>query len=48
MIPPYVTTTHGALFSADCLQILKELKSGCVDTVFADPPFNIGKDYKNG
>ena len=48
MISPYVTTTHGALFSADCLQVLRELKSGSVDTVFADPPFNIGKDYKNG
>ena len=24
------------------------MKSGVVDTVFADPPFNIGKDYKNG
>ncbi|HSR68133.1 MAG TPA: site-specific DNA-methyltransferase [Acidobacteriota bacterium] len=24
------------------------MKSGKVDTVFADPPFNLGKDYKNG
>jgi len=24
------------------------MKSGVVDTVFADPPFNLGKDYKNG
>lgn len=24
------------------------MKSGVIDTVFADPPFNIGKDYKNG
>ena len=24
------------------------MKSEVIDTVFADPPFNIGKDYKNG
>jgi hypothetical protein len=24
------------------------MNSGVIDTVFADPPFNLGKDYKNG
>lgn len=45
---PFLTTQYGALFSSDCLAILQELKSETVDCVFADPPFNLGKDYKNG
>ena len=36
------------LFDDDCLEILGGLNPEVVDTVFADPPFNIGKDYKNG
>ncbi len=45
---PFLTTSHGVLFDADCLQVLGGMKSGVIDTVFADPPFNIGKDYRNG
>ena len=48
MKPPFLTTSHGVLFDADCLQVLGGMKSGVIDTVFADPPFNIGKDYRNG
>jgi len=48
MIEPYFTTARGALYDADCLEVLGILKSGVIDTVFADPPFNIGKDYRNG
>lgn len=48
MRKPFFTTPHGALYDADCLLLLKQMKSNVVDTVFADPPFNIGKDYKNG
>ena len=33
------------LFQGDCLEILKHLKSESIDTVFADPPFNLGKHY---
>lgn len=44
---PYLTTQHGVLFSADCLEILEAMKSESVDCVFADPPFNLGKDYNN-
>lgn len=29
----------------DCLQILSQLPDDCVDMVFADPPFNLGKQY---
>lgn len=45
---PFLTTSHGALFSGDCLEVLSRMRSVSVDTVFADPPFNLGKDYKNG
>jgi len=44
---PYLTTGHGALFQVDCLPFMKSLKSETFDCIFADPPFNIGKDYKN-
>lgn len=45
---PYLTTKHGVLFSSDCLRVLSKIKSETIDCVFADPPFNLGKDYKNG
>jgi site-specific DNA-methyltransferase (adenine-specific) len=44
---PYLTTKHGVLFAADCLEILSALRSETVDCIFADPPFNLGKDYKS-
>lgn len=45
---PYLTTCYGALFEMDCLAFLRELRAETVDCVFADPPFNLGKDYRNG
>lgn len=42
---PFHITAHGALFANDCMIILPLLKDGTVDTVFADPPFNLGKEY---
>ncbi len=41
----YFETEHGALFSGDCLDVLPLLRDECVDTIFADPPFNLGKQY---
>ena len=29
----------------DCIEGLKRLEDGCIDLVFAAPPFNIGYDY---
>jgi len=48
MKQPFLTTAHGILYDGDCLTILRGMKSGVIDTVFADPPFNLGKNYKNG
>jgi site-specific DNA-methyltransferase (adenine-specific) len=47
-LPPIFATEHGALFEGDCLTVLPKIADTCVDTVFADPPFNLGKDYGNG
>jgi site-specific DNA-methyltransferase (adenine-specific) len=38
-------TTLGKLYQGDCLELLAHLDEGGVDLVFADPPFNLGKDY---
>jgi site-specific DNA-methyltransferase (adenine-specific) len=42
--PAYVSAL-GALFDDDCLNVLPMIADQCVDTVFADPPFNLGKEY---
>ena len=44
-LEPKVTTDFGVLYQADCLKILSQLKDESVDAVFADPPFNLGKNY---
>lgn len=36
---------YGILYQGDCLKFLSLLPDSCVDIVFADPPFNLGKDY---
>ena len=45
---PAFSTEYGAVYKADCLKLFAALRDECVDTVFADPPFNLGKDYGNG
>ena len=45
-IPPVVLeTAAGRLHKGDCLTLLATLPSESVDLVFADPPFNLNKDY---
>lgn len=44
-IAPAYTTNLGALFSTDCMSLLPQIGDEVVDTVFADPPFNLGKAY---
>ena len=46
-LTPYLTTTHGVLFAGDALEVLGSIRSETIDMVFADPPFNLGKDYKS-
>lgn len=47
VLEPRYITRNGVLFEGDCLDHLPRLKSDLVDTVFADPPFNLGKTYGN-
>ena len=42
---PRYLSERGILFEGDCLAILPLLRDDLVDTVFADPPFNLGKIY---
>lgn len=36
------------LYHADCLNLFAALRDNSLDCIFADPPFNLGKDYGNG
>lgn len=31
----------------DCLYVMKKMRSGCINLIFADAPYNIGKDFGN-
>ncbi|MGB6232271.1 MAG: site-specific DNA-methyltransferase [Candidatus Acidiferrales bacterium] len=42
---PSYSTALGALFAKDCLKALPNFRDCVVDTVFADPPFKVGKAY---
>jgi len=43
-----MSTGLGLLYSVDCMDLFAIVKDGSIDTVFADPPFNLAKDYGNG
>lgn len=43
-----LSTDHGTLYQGDCAELLPTIASESVDTVFADPPFNLKKDYGRG
>jgi len=45
---PAFSTQRGVVYKADCLTLFAALRDDSIDTVFADPPFNLGKDYGNG
>ena len=45
---PAFSTGRGVVYNADCMDLLSALKDSSIDTVFADPPFNLGKDYGSG
>ena len=45
LLDPYYRTDQGAVFDVDCMDFLSALNDECVDTIFADPPFNLRKMY---
>lgn len=44
-VNPLHLTSLGALFRGDCVSLLPHVGDECIDTLFADPPFNLGKEY---
>ena len=44
---PIFQTHLGRLYETDCTEFLKCLESESVDLAFADPPFNLGKQYSS-
>lgn len=47
-IEPALSTDFGVVYRTDCANLFAALRSESIDCVFADPPFNLGKDYGNG
>jgi site-specific DNA-methyltransferase (adenine-specific) len=48
MPEPVYTTAFGRLYQGDCLDLLSATADDIFDLVFADPPFNLGKNYGKG
>lgn len=44
-LPPIFESPRGKLFQVDCLELLKSIKDGSVNVIFADPPYNIKKAH---
>lgn len=44
-LEPDFETQLGMLYQEDCLTVLKSIESDSIDLIFADPPFNLSKDY---
>ena len=42
-LKPQFSYLHGDIYNEDCMVFLKNIDACSVDTVFADPPYNIGK-----
>lgn len=40
-------TEYGKLFNGDSIELMKSMNSDSIDLIFADPPFNIGKEYES-
>ena len=44
-VQPAIRTDLGCLYQGDCMAVLPAISDDAIDTVFADPPFNLGKHY---
>lgn len=42
-MPPF---SDHKIICGDCVEVMSQWPEGCIDLVFADPPFNIGYKYK--
>lgn len=43
----YMESQESLVICADCIHVLKNMKDKSVDLIFADPPYNLGKDFGN-
>ncbi|HMV86384.1 MAG TPA: DNA methyltransferase [Blastocatellia bacterium] len=43
--PPLFSPPLNTLLQGDCLEHLRQLPSNSIDFAFADPPYNVGKNY---
>lgn len=41
------SSAEGILFQGDCLALMSQMSPDSIDLVFADPPFNLGKQYNS-
>lgn len=48
ILTPYYENEYGRLYNTDCIKVMRSLPAECIDLVFADPPFNLGKTYDPG
>jgi len=44
-VSPVFESSAGVLYESDCLDVLPHIVDESIDTVFADPPFNLAKKY---
>lgn len=45
--PQQYNTKFGTLYNEDCIEALNKIPDESIDLVFADPPFNLNKNYNN-
>ena len=39
------TSKNGILYHGDCLDLFSQVNTDSIDLIFADPPFNLNKNY---
>lgn len=44
---PILKTALGELHQGDCVEMMRKIDADSVDLAFADPPFNLGKQYSS-
>jgi site-specific DNA-methyltransferase (adenine-specific) len=42
------STEYGTMYKGDCIALMKTIESNSIDLIFADPPFNLDKQYESG
>jgi len=42
-----VENSHSLVIHGDSLSVMRAMRTGSIDLIFADPPYNIGKDFGN-